>query len=230
MLIQEGFQHCLNATAPTAGHLGYAPACPFKQNAFGVLVENNDNDNESIAATMATQVSALTYQSQLTQSTAANTSQRQDQQMAQIAAVQDATHKTLHQLINGMNALAFNASNAGRRHYAGRGYGGRGCSRSCQMGHGRGPPTYIGGFPQGFPPNQIMPNMGTSSRTIGFPPNPQGFPGGGQPGGIPPFCAPLDMNVRYSNVVKKYVTWNACYTCGFDIANSHTSMLCPPHH
>ncbi len=114
MLIQEAFQHRLNATAFTAGHHGYAPARPFQQNAFGVLAEDNNDNNKSITATVATQVAALTFQSQLVQSTAANTSQCQDQQMAQIVAVQDATHKTLHGLINRMNALAFNVSDAGR--------------------------------------------------------------------------------------------------------------------
>jgi hypothetical protein len=33
-LIQEMFQCCLNATAPTTGHHRYAPAQPFQQNAF----------------------------------------------------------------------------------------------------------------------------------------------------------------------------------------------------
>ena len=42
MMIQEAFQHKLNATAPTAGHHGYAPALPY-QNAFGALAED-DND------------------------------------------------------------------------------------------------------------------------------------------------------------------------------------------
>ncbi len=85
-LIQEAFQRHLNTTAPTAGHHRYAPAQPFQQNAFGALAKNNDND-KSIAATVATRVAALTYQSQLTQTTAANTIQHQDQQMVQIEAV-----------------------------------------------------------------------------------------------------------------------------------------------
>jgi hypothetical protein len=44
-LIQEAFQRCLNATAPMAGHHGYAPAQQFQQNAFGALANNNNNDN-----------------------------------------------------------------------------------------------------------------------------------------------------------------------------------------
>jgi hypothetical protein len=73
-MIQNSFQRCLNATAPIAGHQGYAPALPFhfQQNTFGALEESEDNDNN--VKTIATQVAALRYQSQLTASTAANTS------------------------------------------------------------------------------------------------------------------------------------------------------------
>jgi hypothetical protein len=113
-LIQEAFQCCLNVTAPTAGYQGFVPAQPFQQNMFGILgKEDNEEDNISIANKLATQVVALTYQSQLTQSTTANTSQRQEQQMAQIAAVQGAMYKTLDHSIAGMNALAFNVSGTG---------------------------------------------------------------------------------------------------------------------
>jgi hypothetical protein len=30
----------------------------------------------------------------------------------------------------------------------------------------------------------------------------------------------------YSNLVKRYANWNACYTCGFNVPDGHTSMLC----
>ncbi len=43
-LIQEAFQRRLNATAPMAGHHGYAPALPFQQNAFGVLMADDEDD------------------------------------------------------------------------------------------------------------------------------------------------------------------------------------------
>ncbi len=75
-MIQDLFQRCLNATAPTAGQQGYAPALPFQQNAFGSLEELEDDNNN--VKTVATQVAALTYQSQLTASTAVNTSERQE--------------------------------------------------------------------------------------------------------------------------------------------------------
>ncbi len=72
-MIQDAFQHQLNVTAPTTGHLGYAPALPFQQNAFGTLA--NDDSDDTSAATVATQMAALTHQSQITATTAANLSQ-----------------------------------------------------------------------------------------------------------------------------------------------------------
>ena len=72
-LIQEAFQRKLNATAPTVGHQGYAPALPFQHNTFGALAGNNSNEDNS-TETVATQMAALTYQSQLTATTATNSS------------------------------------------------------------------------------------------------------------------------------------------------------------
>jgi hypothetical protein len=114
-MIQEAFQHRLNATAPTAGHHRYAPVLPY-QNAFGALAteDNNDEDGEeSIAESVSNHLAALTYQSQMTASTAATTTQRNSQQLANIEANQQATHSTLHQIIAQLNAVTFNASDAG---------------------------------------------------------------------------------------------------------------------
>ena len=74
---------------------------------------DSDNDDVSVANTVATQVAALTYQSQLTQSTAATTKQRQEMQLAQLAATQESQHAMLHQIIEGLNTVAFNVSGAG---------------------------------------------------------------------------------------------------------------------
>jgi hypothetical protein len=30
-------------------------------------------------------------------------------------------------------------------------------------------------------------------------------------------------------VMKRYANWNVCYSCGFDVADGHTSMSCPAH-
>jgi hypothetical protein len=130
---------------------------------------------------------------------AANTIQCQEHQMAQLSAVQDETHVTLHQLIDGMNALAFNASSAGRDCYVGCGYGGRRYCRRRMQGRGRGPPAYDGGIPQvgGFPQGGISPTMGTVGSPMGAPPGPPGYFQGGDAGGPPPYCAPPAMNGRY---------------------------------
>jgi hypothetical protein len=108
-MIQDSFQRCLNVTAPTVQHQGYAPALPFQQNAFGALEELEDDNNN--VKTVAIQVAALTYKSHLTASTAANTSIRQEQQLAHLASQQNLMHGNMHQLINGLNAVAFNISN-----------------------------------------------------------------------------------------------------------------------
>jgi hypothetical protein len=57
----------------------------------------------------------------------------------------------------------------------------------------------------------------------------------GASGGIPPFqqggafpqMGRHRMNPPHSNIMKKYATWNACYSCGFDIEDGHTLATCP---
>jgi hypothetical protein len=170
-LIQEAFQRRLNATAPRAGHHGYAPALPFQQNAFGALAADDNNNKEPLVDGMANQVAALTYQSQLTASTAATTNQCNAQQLATIEANQQATHSTLHQIIAQLNAvLGFNTSDAGWGRFGGWGRG-----RGCGHGFSRGPLTYVPGrfsppHGGGIPPSP-------SSHGDGFPPG-----GGGQRG------------------------------------------------
>jgi hypothetical protein len=91
-MIQEAFQRRLNVTAPTAGHQGYAPALPFQhQNAFGALAANDLGDDS--AETVATQMAALTYQSPLTATTAANLSQQMGQYLQTLAHQQDQLHQ-----------------------------------------------------------------------------------------------------------------------------------------
>jgi hypothetical protein len=58
---------------------------PHQQNAFRALANNADTDNNSVE-NFATQVVALTYQSQITASAAANNSQCQEIQLAHHAA------------------------------------------------------------------------------------------------------------------------------------------------
>ena len=244
-LIQESFQRRLNATAPTAGGHGYA------------ALEEASDDDDSVATAVASQVAALTYQSQLTASTAANSSQRQEQQIAHLAAVQDATNATLHQIIDGLNAVALNVNDvAGRnnrygggrgagRNRAGRGgrYGGRGRTMFPVQGHTIRNSTYPNGttlhVPQYRPPAQVytaVPTVPAYAQPIGpagghFAP-PAAFaqpvgPPGGQFGRSNP--GQRSQEAPYSNTIKRYNNWNACYSCGFDIADAHTSMSCPAH-
>jgi hypothetical protein len=155
-----------------------------------------------------------------------------------------------------MNALAFNVSNAGRGCYVGRGYGGHGCGR--MQGCGCGLPAYIGGIPHSgvFSQGGFSPTMDTLGSLMGAPPGlPGGFQGGdassplpyrtspamngrhghtsgyGMPpghSGMPP-GAQANVQPPYLNVVKHYSKWNACYSCGFNVADGHTSMSCQPN-
>ena len=111
-MIQEASQHWLNVTAPTAGHQGYAPALPHQQNAFGALAANNLDDES--AETVATQMAALTYHSQLTVTRAANSSQQMGQYLQTLAHQQNQLHQNQHQMMEQMVALLFNQSNAGQ--------------------------------------------------------------------------------------------------------------------
>ena len=64
--IQEYYTHCLNATNITTGTQQYV------QNAFAALAEESDDEDDDVQMVI-TQMAALTTQSQLTVSTAAET-------------------------------------------------------------------------------------------------------------------------------------------------------------
>jgi hypothetical protein len=92
--IQDTFQWQLNASAPTSGHQGYAPALPFQQNAFNALAtEDSDKDT---ANTVPTQMVTLTYQSQLMAATAAKVSQQMDQYVQMLAQQQEHLQQLQH--------------------------------------------------------------------------------------------------------------------------------------
>ena len=135
-MIQEAFQRRLNATAPTAGHQGYAPALPFQQNAFGALSANDSDDDST--ETVATQMAALTYQSQFTATTAANSSQQMGQYLQTLAHQQDQLHQTHHQMMEQMVALSFSQSDAGRG-IGRQGRGGPSCPKRIRTQHLRWP-------------------------------------------------------------------------------------------
>jgi hypothetical protein len=79
---------------------------------------------------------------------------------------------------------------------------------------------------------------------------PQPYHAGPMDGGPQPYCTPQTLQgqgfpmppgftghqpqVQYmqppcSKVIQKFANWNAYYSCGFDVANGHTSMLCLAH-
>jgi hypothetical protein len=103
---ERALQQQLNASAPTSGHQGYAPALPFHHNAFNALAA--DDSDKDTANTTATQMAALTYQSQLTAATAANTSERMDQYVHTPAQQQEQLQQTQHQLMVQLAALTLN--------------------------------------------------------------------------------------------------------------------------
>jgi hypothetical protein len=161
-IIQDAFQRRLNASAPTSGHQGYAPALPFQQNAFNALAA--DDSNEDTADTVPTQMAALTYQSQLTAATATNASQRMDQYVQTLAQQQEQLHQMQHQIMEQLAALSLNHGNGyrgvgrqgcphpppptpfapnqfGHHNFGNQGRQGRGRGR----GRGRGPPAFTGG-------------------------------------------------------------------------------------
>jgi hypothetical protein len=188
----------------------------------------------------------------MTASTAATTMQRNSQQLANIETNQQATHSTLHQIIARLNAVMFNPSDAGRGTHAFQAHGFQhSCGRERAPGGGGrvggftgrgGPPMYIGGTFPSLPTTQGRGIMPPAPQGGGFPP---GF--GGQHGGParPPAFAPSTFAPHggtnggrqgpqvqqqpFSNVTKRYANWNACYSCGFDVADGHTSMSCPAH-
>ena len=253
-IIQDAFERRLNATAPTAGHQGYAPALPYMlNNAFGAFGPTADTDEEDSVDTIATQIAAVTMQSQLTATTAANSSQRHEQGMQALAQQQQLLHANQHQILEQLAALSFNASDAGQgirrggRGGGGRGtppptyvqaptmpttyqqgYGGRGRGRGRgRSGRGTQHQYSPGGFPhtQGlgdvFPPTYAMPPpAGGGGNMYNYAPQ------GGIPGNAPQGGMQQQERPPYSNLVKRFANWNACYTCGFDVPDGHTSMTC----
>jgi hypothetical protein len=58
------------------------------------------------------------------------------------------------------------------------------------------------------------------------------MPGIGAPGFyLIPFHTPQvhQQQQPFSNPVKRQANWNVCYSCGFDVADGHTSMSFPAH-
>ena len=159
---------------PTAGHQGYTPALPYMlNNAFGAFGPTADTDEEDYVDTIATQIAAVTMQSQLTATTAANSSQRHEQGMQALAQQQQLLHANQHQILEQLAALSFNASDAGQGiRRGGRGGGGRGTP----------PPTYVQAptmpttYQQGYGGRGRGRGRGRSGRGTQHQYSPGGFP------------------------------------------------------
>jgi len=218
-------------------------------NAFGAFGPTAEASNDESVDTIATQMAAATLQSQLTAMPAANSSQRHEQGLQALAQQNQLLHANQHQILEQLAALSFNASDAGlgiRRGGRGggrrtpppspyvpavpttyqQGYGGRGHGR----GRGRGGRTQQQYSPGGFSPTPGM--GGVFPPTYAMPPPAGGggnmynlAPQGGMPGYAPQGGMQPQERPPYSNVVKRFANWNACYT-GFDVPDGHNSATC----
>jgi hypothetical protein len=183
-------------------------------------------------------MAALTYQSQLTANMAANLSQQMDHYIQTLTHQQEQLHQNQHQIIKQLAALLFNQRDVGQGiRRQGRGpppqapfapiqfggnnfgsHGGQGCGRGQGRGRGHGPPAFTAGR---APP--LMTIM--AGRTPVFP-GMHPATGGGY------YAPPPPGHVQappYSNLMKRFANLNACYSCGFNVANGHTSQMCPLH-
>ena len=176
-------------------------------------------------------MAALTTQSQLTATTTAKTSasvaaaihqihanqQAMQQQFAAFTAQRNTTYQpapTVQPPITQFsipNLATFNTAGRGGGRRGGHGQGGRMNFVNTGSRNARTPFTnYVGhGRQSGLPP-------------IGG--------GTGRGGGVLPFTQqtmPRNAAPMYSNIIKKYLNWNLCFSCGFDVEDGHTSKTCP---
>jgi len=217
--IQEAYTRCLNATSVTTGAQGYV------QNAYAALAEELE-DNDDDVQTVITQMAALTTQSQLTANTAAETNASVTAAINQLTANQlamqqqfaafTAMHNTTYQPAPAPPPMQqLTIPSFGTCQPAGLGFGGR-CG-----GRGRGEHANTG--KHGRTPFANFVGRGNQG---GLPP----IGGGGRGGGIAPFTqqnAPRNVAPMYSNIIKKYVNWNVCFSCGIDVEDENTSTTCP---
>ncbi len=110
-------------------------------------------------------------------------------------------------------------------------YGGRGGQRQGRgRGCGHGPPAFNTG--RAPPITYVM--AGRVPGYMGPPPATGGGYYAPPPQALqveaPPYPQALQVEAPlYSNLIKLYANWNAYYSCGFDVADGHTSQTCPQH-
>ena len=134
--IQEAYTHCLNATSITTGAQGYV------QNAYAALAEESEDKDDDVHMVI-TQMAALTTQSQLTASTAAETNalvtaainqlaanqQVVQQQFVAYTAMRNTTYQPAMPAPPPMQQLTI--PSFGTFQPAGLGFGGRHVGRGC---------------------------------------------------------------------------------------------------
>ena len=135
--------------------------------------------------------------------------QAMQQQFAAFTAMRNTTYQPAMPAPPPMQQLTI--PNFGTFQPAGLGFGGRcggrGHGERANAGHHRHTPfeNFVGrGIQGGRPP-------------IG---------GGRRGGGVAPFekqNAPRNVTSMYSNIIKRYVNWNICFSCEFDVEDGHTS-------
>ena len=231
-------------------------------NAFGAFGPTTETSDDGSVDSIATQMAAVTLQSQLTTAMAANSAQRHGQGMQALAQQQQLLNASQHQIMEQLAALSFNTNNAGQGIRRGGCGGGRGTAPPpiCSI-----PPPHMFKLCRCLQPtSKDMEAAGVGEDAAEEDARKTIFPMEVSP--LPrerAMCFPLHMrcplplemgeHVRlcpsrrharicpsrrhaiagaapYSNIVKCFVNWNACYTCGFDVPDGHTSMPCQAQH
>ncbi len=150
-----------------------------------------------------------------------------------------------YQIIVQVNALSFNQSNAGCKRLTSfnRGSHGQGCSRHQQGGtqivnggqfgsgfvlaansYACGPTAAVESYQGRGPPLFHAPPANHQRGPLQYIPPTGGYGAGGHGKKPQGGCTPA---APFSNRVKLYANWNACYLCGFDMPEGHISMICP---
>jgi hypothetical protein len=221
--VQEAYQQGITSGAMTSAKGGYTGG----GNRFVGLTAkddvSDDNTVETIVGTINLHMANLSMQTAATikaskaqmnaslqqmVETQAHLQQQQHQMMQQMAMMLYAPPQAPIQyqpahFPQQQNTRFVRQVPAGRA--AGRGSGSRGGGNRCARGGGRVgmivpmPIPCLGG-------NQMIPYI----------------PAGAQQQQVQP-----PQNPRFSNIVKVFVNQNACFTCGFDVDDWHTSATCP---
>jgi len=207
--IQVSYTRRLNASSITSG------AHRYVQNAYAALGEESNEEDDDVQ-TVITQMAALTTQSKLTASTAAETNALVTEAINQLAATQQVMQQEFAAFTSTCNTTYQHAPPApapiqqftipqfGTFQPPGSGGGGR------RGGRGRGERENAGRHRR--TPFASFVGLGAQSD---LPPI-----GGRRVGGIAPFAqqnAPRNTAPMYSNIMKRYANWNVCFSCGFDL-------------